>query len=61
MLKGLQGGFTTVAVTVVTLSLVFLELADRGFRGWLAARPFTADIMTTWRLYSDLGQIIFRP
>jgi len=43
MLKGLQGGFTTVAVTVVTLSLVVLELADRSFRGWLAARPFTAD------------------
>jgi hypothetical protein len=37
------GGFAAVAVTLLTISLVLLELTDPEFRRWWEARPLTTD------------------
>jgi hypothetical protein len=39
--RGWQSGFATIPVTVLTLVLVVLEVADGPVRSWLAAHPFT--------------------
>jgi hypothetical protein len=42
VLMGWRSGFATITVTVLTLVLVGLDLTDGPFRGWFAARAFTA-------------------
>jgi hypothetical protein len=43
MLKGWQGGTGAVIVTLGTVALVLLDLADRGFRLWWLSHAFTTD------------------
>jgi hypothetical protein len=43
MLKGWQGGTGAVIVTLGTVALVLLDLADRGFRLWWLRHAFTTD------------------
>ena len=43
MLKGWQGGTGAVVVTLGTVALVLLDLADRGFRLWWLTHAFTTD------------------
>jgi hypothetical protein len=43
VLKGWQGGTATVVVTLGTVALVLLDLADRGFRRWWLTHAFTTD------------------
>lgn len=43
MLKGWQGGTGAVIVTLGTVALISLDLADRGFRLWWLTHAFTTD------------------
>ncbi|HEX3487912.1 MAG TPA: hypothetical protein VHU92_01160 [Streptosporangiaceae bacterium] len=43
MLKGWQGGTGAVIVTLGTVALVLLDLADHGFRLWWLSHAFTTD------------------
>jgi hypothetical protein len=38
---------TTIAVTPVLLTLVVLDVADRGVRGWFDTHAFTSDVLTS--------------
>ena len=43
MLTRWYGGVAAVCVTLLTITLVLLEITDPGFRHWWAARPLTSD------------------
>lgn len=45
MLKRFQDGFAATLVTLFALALVVLDLTNRGFRRWWAARPLTTDVV----------------